>query len=220
MTGVHSQAQFDETAEGATDRPHEPGLREQKKLKARADIASAALRLFTKYGFDAVSVEDIATEAGVSRRSFFRYFTSKEDALLADFPLLTDVLRSALSELGDADLLDAVLSVMHRMADTYEERRLAVLSRSEAWTRTPSVVAGSAKMAAEWRHALCEVIARQRGTDPYDLVPRVVSHLAVGTFQAAVERWVHLGGTGDLKSEVDKAFGLAADTLKSLLVRP
>src|SRR4051794_10606874 len=54
------------------------GLRERKKLEAWRTIHSTALRLISERGFDAVSVEDIAGAAGVSRTTFFSYFPSKE----------------------------------------------------------------------------------------------------------------------------------------------
>ena len=59
------------------------GLRERKKLEAWRTIRSTALALISERGFDAVSVEDIAGAAGVSRTTFFSYFPSKDDIFFA-----------------------------------------------------------------------------------------------------------------------------------------
>lgn len=60
------------------------GLRERKKTIAKQALRRAAFDLFTTQGFEATTVEDIARRADVSRASFFRYFTAKEDVLAAD----------------------------------------------------------------------------------------------------------------------------------------
>ena len=70
------------------------GLREQKKEKTKLAIQDAALRLFDQYEYRDVSIEQITQAAGVSRATFFRYFTNKADVVLFDVTdrLLTDAL--------------------------------------------------------------------------------------------------------------------------------
>ncbi len=61
------------------------GLRENKKLRTRRQLAATALELFLERGFDAVSVADVAAAAEVSKPTLFRYFPSKEDLVLDRF---------------------------------------------------------------------------------------------------------------------------------------
>ncbi|GIH14526.1 TetR/AcrR family transcriptional regulator [Rugosimonospora africana] len=71
----------------------QPGRREQHKLVTRQALQDAALRMFEQHGYAATTVRDIATAAGVTERTFFRYFPSKEDLVLGEIVDLIPVLQ-------------------------------------------------------------------------------------------------------------------------------
>ena len=83
-----------------------PTLRDRRRRELRADIAAHALRLFAADGFDQVSVERVAEAAGISRRTFFTHFASKEDVVAHgandDLRFLADGLEAHAEQAGQA----------------------------------------------------------------------------------------------------------------------
>lgn len=73
-------------------------LRGRRRLQTRREVGEVALRLFAERGFDAVTVAEIAAEAGISRRTFFTHFSGKEEAALAGADDDLEPLRRALAD--------------------------------------------------------------------------------------------------------------------------
>src|SRR5207245_9584963 len=95
-------------------------LRERHRKRTAADREEAALSLFNERGFDAVTIDDIASAADVSRRTFFRYFASKEDVILSDHPRRLDELQAALDRRpAEEPALTALRNAVLCLADTY-----------------------------------------------------------------------------------------------------
>src|SRR6478609_6033408 len=82
--------------------------RPEKKAPMREVLAQAAFQLFLERGFEQTTVDDIVARAGVGRRSFFRYFPSKEDAVFPDHERCLADMTAFLDRAGDADPVDAV----------------------------------------------------------------------------------------------------------------
>lgn len=119
-----------------------PGLRERKKARTKAAIQREALRLFSRDGYAETSVEQIAAAAEVSPSTFFRYFPTKEEVVLADFIDSRAVLRvvDAPAELSPLQALKyAVSSVMGDIAD--EDMELELL-RNELIRNVPELRRG------------------------------------------------------------------------------
>src|SRR5262249_19698127 len=136
------------------------GLRERKKARTRSDIATAAARLMTERGFDGVTIEQIAAEAEIAPRTFFRYFGSKEAALLADHPDRIGAMRTALAEHdADASPLGAARAALLALAASQEQDRELMVTRASLIRATPSLRAWSLGFQAAWGETLAEGLA-------------------------------------------------------------
>lgn len=183
-------------------------LRERNKARARSEIASAAFDLFCERGFAGVTVDDIVAAAGVSRRTFFRYFETKEDALLADYPELNFRLEETLRQHPDQDPLGAVRAGLHRMAEWYIERSEAVLERSRVIRDTLQLAARNLEFLSGWERTVAETVAACTGGDAGGLLPRTAGAAVVGAFRAALTQWVRSSCREDLHQLIDRALDL------------
>jgi AcrR family transcriptional regulator len=197
----------------------EASLRERNKARARAEIAAAALRLFSERGFERVTVDEIVAEAGVSRRTFFRYFETKEDAALADYPELNVRLAESLARYGGARPLEAVRAGLHLIADWYIERSQAVLERSRVIKTDLRLAARNLEFLSQWERAIATTFAGHAGVEPGDLIPRTAAAATVGAFRAALAEWVRSSCSDDLHSLTDRALDLVVRGVGTQVVR-
>ena len=80
---------------------------------SRRELELISLRLFTEQGFDNTTIEQIAAEAGVSKRTFFRYFSSKSSVLWSEFDSEVEAIRAALAEVPDSmPMMEAIRGVV------------------------------------------------------------------------------------------------------------
>jgi AcrR family transcriptional regulator len=199
------------------ERPR-PGLRERRKRLTAAELEAAALRLFGERGFDAVTVDDIAAEADVSRRTFFRYFASKEDVLLADHHVQLARLREAMAARpSDEAILTALRNALLSITGDFEERRERVILRGRIMRETPSLQARSLVHQKAWEDAMQQMVADRLGVDPVlDLRPGVVAATALAAMRVAFNNWLNAGATGDLIALTAEALDLLDGGLQLL----
>ena len=185
-----------------------PGLRERKKLKTKAAIQRAALRLFKKNGYDETTVEDIAAAAEISPSTFFNYFPSKEDVVIYDeydpmmFSMITD------SPAGEK-LSQTIRRVLDVFAQILESDTADILERSRLMLEVPELRARIWEELEKARDMFAGVIASRTGRPATEFEVRMVAMVLVTVaFEASVE-WVRSDG----KASIKELFYRAIDAL-------
>lgn len=186
-----------------------PGLRERKKVRTAAKIEEIALRLFSERGYDATTVDEIAAEAEIAPRTFFRYFPSKEDVVLGHYEQKMTLLRSALAKRpGTEAPMMALRHAFHEVGRDFEAHHEALLRRTMLIATTPSLRARNLELQIGWERVIAEAIAARRGVEANDMQVRLVAACAVAAMRVALERWVTAGGTASLPEQFDRCLDL------------
>jgi TetR/AcrR family transcriptional regulator, regulator of mycofactocin system len=169
------------------------------------ELELVALRLFTDHGFDDTTVEQIAAAAGVSRRTFFRYYDTKAAVLWHEFDHEVDALRAAFIAVpADVALMDAirqvVVGVNHYQADDVAELRM----RINLIGSVPALQASSAPHYDAWERTVSEFAATRLRCSPDDLLPLAVGRATLAACRAAFDTWV-TRADADLTVYLDQA---------------
>ncbi|GAA1228248.1 mycofactocin system transcriptional regulator [Prauserella halophila] len=183
-----------------------PGRPGRRPSTSQVELEKVAFRLFDRDGFDATTVDDIATAAGIGRRTFFRYFDSKNDVVWGAFTEQLDQMRAGFCARPDneplMESLRAVVVEFNRVAPGETERHRR---RLELILRVPALQAHSTLRYADWRAVVAEFAADRLGEETGGLRPQAIAHAALGTALAAYEHWLGRPGS-DLCAVLDTAF--------------
>ncbi len=190
-----------------------------QRHRVRQDLAAAAMQLFSSQGYEATTVDEIAAAAGVARRTFFRHFRSKEEAI---FPDHDDTLVRVQAVLDSADArehpLDTVcrgitevlrmyayvpeISVeryrLIREVPTLREREIASVSRYE-------------RLFTRYLLGHFDEDAHRDGDDD-PLLAEVAASAVVAAHNHVLRRWLRAGGKGDVEAQLDHAFDVIKAT--------
>lgn len=205
-------------------RPMDPipkGLRERKKRQTRMQLARSALRLFEERGYAATTVDDIAAAANVSRRTFFRYFASKEDVFIVDPEGKLEAMHIALAHgPPDEPTLDALRRGALALAQAYWDPEItrAIVRLVE---KEPSVVAAAMAYQVRFGDALAtEVAIDMRVDERLDPRPRILAHTAIVMMRAGVAQWLQGGSDGTPAGFIEQAFDRGRPALQAILDMP
>jgi AcrR family transcriptional regulator len=195
------------------------GLRERKKAETRRALMSAALRLAEERGPDGVTVEAIAEAAGVSARTFFNYFPSKEDAVIGLAPahtseLLVGLVEQPVDEPPLEALRGAVLGIAGRLEAGIEEW----MRRRALFEGHPALAARHTAGFAEVERGMVEEIARRTRLDAdRDTYPALVVAAALAVIRTVMAVWWERDRPGPIADFLDEAFDHLAEGLNSPL---
>ncbi len=176
-------------------------------------VALTALHLFAEHGFEETTVDDIAAASGISRRTIFRYYASKNDMVWGDFDWVLDRLRAELAATGpDEPIMEAMARAVIA-SNRYEDDQLPELRiRLTLISTVPALQAHSMLRYADWRRVVAEFIAQRLGQEPDDLIPEAVGWTALGASMAAFVHWVHNPGE-DLEKNLERSYRYLTDGL-------
>ncbi len=194
-----------------------PSLAERKRQLVRDELAEAALKLLAWQGFEGTTIDQMVAAAGVSRRTFFRYFASKEDVIV-QFMTDTGAMLCAALAARPADEPPAValreaVSVLVGACESHPEKSVRL---SKLLLGTPSLLGRYLEKQAQWRHDLAVELGRRLGVDPdRDLRPQIAAGVTLIAFDTALARWAASDGAEDLDALTDAAFAIVTDTLNA-----
>jgi AcrR family transcriptional regulator len=183
------------------------GLRERKKARTRQALIDTGLDLFIRQGFEHTTIDEIVNACDVSRRTFFRYFASKEDLFIAESDDRRTAMIAFLDQRPAAEApWRSVRGAIVDLARTHLGDRRRRLARARLIAHTPTLRAASLEAQRRWQQALVEALARRAGPDADLLELHLMAGAATAALHAALEVWTADKGRGDLSQLVEQAF--------------
>ena len=194
------------------------GLRERKKLATRAALHEAALQLVAERGLDHVSIDDIAERADVSPRTFFNYFSSKDDAVLGlDPDSSAHQVAAFLARPAEEGPVEALRAVARAQAEEMATETDVWPLRLKVIDTTPALLGRLAAVFGEGERVMAQAIAERTGTRTgADAYPTLLAGVAGVAMRTALHRWFASDFTAALPDLVDEAW----DALEAGLPAP
>ena len=186
-------------------------------VTSRLALEQVALELFAVRGYEQTTVDDIAAAAGVSRRSFFRYYASKNDVVWGDFDAgLAEMQRW----LGASDEALPMWESLKTAVVRFNELPLGAVAahrqRMSMILHVPALQAHSTIRYSSWRDVVATFAAARLRLPVDSFAPQLAGHLALGSAVGAYEEWLR-DPDSDLAALLNSAFSLLADVRLEVL---
>jgi AcrR family transcriptional regulator len=187
-----------------TDAPKPEGLRERKRRETSYRIAEAGLKAFLANGYDATTLDEIAAAAGISRRTFFHYFKSKDEVLFANLGNYASKAKaSILAEPPTGAAIDIARGALLNLVSSFQASEMMATAKlmRESKTLRSRRHAGYLQFEQAIFDGLCELQPDQARDSL-----RLVSLVAIVALRLAVETWQQQNAKHPLAGYVRDAF--------------
>lgn len=179
------------------------------KPPMRDALVAAAFRLFLERGYEQTTVDDIVALAGVGRRSFFRYFPSKEDVVFPDHErCLADMTAFLAASDEGHEPVRRVCDAARLVLRMYAENPSFSVQRYRLTKQVPGLRAYELSVVWRYERALAEYLrGRFTGRPDGNLRAEVIAAAVVAAHNNALRSWLRSDGTDDASTTVDHALG-------------
>ncbi|NJC72668.1 TetR family transcriptional regulator [Planosporangium thailandense] len=183
--------------------------------RIRDDLSVAAIELFAARGYDATTVDEIAARAGVARRTFFRHFRTKEDAVFPDH----DAYLKRIQEFLDAadstqPPLDVIREAAHLVLAMFTDDPATAVRRYRLTRQVEPLREREITASSRYLRVFCEYLHRRTGGgDEARLRDEVAAAAVVTAHNQVLRQWLRAGGTGDPHPRLDEALRSVAAAL-------
>lgn len=190
------------------------GRRERNKRERRRRLEDVALELFEREGFDKTTIEQIAVEAELAPRTFFSYFATKDDLVLADYSERLERILTELEQRPEEEpAWGALRASFAAVAADYESEHDRIRRRFTIMASNPSVFARSLHLQAGWEQALTQRLTTRLGARADDPAPRLLAATALAVMRASLQHWLTTPHAPALPALVQSGFDRLASGL-------
>lgn len=193
-----------------------PSLRAKHKDQTRRALRDSALKLFASQGYDDTTIEEIAERAGVSSRTFFRYFPTKEDVLYHGerdwIQALVDAYPNQPARLSD---LDAMRATLEELAERLTKSRRSLLLNQRAAESSATLRGLDRDHQEESTDVVARAIAARRGNADPDGACTLLAAVVLLTFRRALDNWLRGPAGVSLRLAIGREFKLLTKQIEN-----
>ncbi|HHE5411417.1 TetR family transcriptional regulator [Klebsiella sp. JB_Kp040] len=187
-----------------------PGLREQQKAATRKQLILTGVELFLRQGFVNTTIEQIVEPLGMAKRTFFRYFDTKEELLFAwQMDKTTQLIDELTSRPKNESPMQVIRATLSSLLKNYDASPAQALAFMRLTRETPALVGRDYERRMVWEQALAAALIERNGSEALDpLKARIIVGTVMSAWTAALGEWYDGEGKEDLRSIVNRAFSM------------